>query len=811
MSKYDSRKSVPGSKSSNFLDSMRETVQTYLGLQGDRLDRGVTLRDLASVGLIDVSKTYLAGGRGNPIADINTIIVSPGGGGTVVIPGITYEPDLTPPPTPTGFVATAGISFIVVECDPQTYTQGHGHAITNLYGAKVGPGALPTFANAVLLASFGGTVYAYPTEPNTEWRLWIKWETKDAVESVSPAGGTNGLSSKTGQNVANLLNALSIAARDNASPYARIVWRADQFYMIANDIGGTDAPVFSVVATPMTVGGVNVPVGTYIRDGFIMNGTITNAKIANLAVDNAKIASMSVDKLLAGSIAVGQYIQSSNYVAGTAGFRLNYLGNVELNNAVLRGSAFIGAGSAGGIIIDSNRIRSANYDGAGNGFALRDDGTLDLPGGSVSANMLNIGTGANLLPNSQWVDTSGYNNSVPTGWGFGYNEPAFQFVRTPDNFVDWCPAGMHGVDMWAQTGPSNNVMYMWVPFPVFPGRRYEVSVYAGAHRCNVYTDIEWHDGFNNVISYSADNGIGNNQEAAGGRTLSNFKRIGCFGVAPNNAATGYFRIIKNGTQSGGDSHAFLVAPYAGAAQPRQTTFSPYSPSGVGTRITPQGITTPSLQALTGVMGDLYAGSVRGGSYGPSYSWPGDGGGGFYLGPAGLLLGNGNTGRYFQVEAGGNVYAPGFNCVNGVLSIWQGNVINSGNIVQGAVTFGQNGGGNNSAHVYVNVPGGEVWTILLVGSCGPSNQVPFAITGDISNAKRHFGLTNSPIGEVIQAVEYNSNYTAFGPVPVWQFSGGSTLTSTFQVGGGSYDFQAYCNYEAYGFNTTVSLTAIMFKR
>ena len=32
---------------------------------------------------------------------------------------------------------------------------------------------------------------------------------------------------------------------------------------------------------------------------------------------------------------------------------------------------------------------------------------------------------------------------------------------------------------------------------------------------------------------------------------------------------------------------------------------------------------------------------------------------------GLLLGNANDGRYFQVEQNGNLYMPGFNVVNGV--------------------------------------------------------------------------------------------------------------------------------------------------
>ena len=51
-------------------------------------------------------------------------------------PGGTYVPDLTPPPTPTGFVVTAGFSELFITCDVPTYTTGHGHDLSVLYGAK---------------------------------------------------------------------------------------------------------------------------------------------------------------------------------------------------------------------------------------------------------------------------------------------------------------------------------------------------------------------------------------------------------------------------------------------------------------------------------------------------------------------------------------------------------------------------------------------------------------------------------------------------------------------------------------------------
>lgn len=78
------------------------------------------------------------------------------------------------------------------------------------------------------------------------------------------------------------------------------------------------------------------------------------------------------------------------------------------------------------------------------------------------------------------------------------------------------------------------------------------------------------------------------------------------------------------------------------------------------------------------------GEIMGGDY-TGYAWPAyTGHTGFYLGPQGLLLGNQLDGKYFQVTSAGNMYAPGFSIVNGVMSIAQVNVIGTGQIIAGAV-------------------------------------------------------------------------------------------------------------------------------
>lgn len=415
----DKRLDIPAPGSPNFEARIRETLQVYMGLRGDPLDKGLTLRDLTDIGLLEYG-----GGRG-PNTTIRPGRVYPN------IPTEDQTEDLTPPPTPTGFALDAGITNVFITHDAPTYTQGRGHDRTVVYGAKRNSGdQLPTFAQAAKIADFMGEVYGYPTDPATIWHMWITWRTRDGVESVTPAGGINGLQVRTGEDVQRLLDALNgqITGSELNAELSQVIddsmvgvkYLATQYGMrvqVAADgrllIGGyglmgsnsaergpsidfgvlanrfyvgapsTDGAIsstrpFIVQTTPTTINGVDVPAGVYIEDGFIKNGTITNAKIANAAIDNAKIKDLSADKIKAGSIAVGQYIQSSTYNPTNAkGWRITGDGLADFREVVVRGGVFANYGAISGIAIDQDGLRTAPY-GVGPGFYLGNDGRFSL-------------------------------------------------------------------------------------------------------------------------------------------------------------------------------------------------------------------------------------------------------------------------------------------------------------------------------------------------------------------------------------------------------------------------------------------------
>lgn len=186
----DARIDIPPPSSPNFEEKVREALSVYLGKRGDKLDRGVTLRDLVDAGVVELRGGYLTNGGKSPII----------GPGTSITQALTaaYNEDLTPPPTPTGTTVTAGLSYIYLKTDDPTFTVGNGYARTKVYGVKNAVGS-PLFSSAQLIHEFVGSVGSFPSDTGTQWNIWMKWETLDGVTSTLPSGLPNGQVATTGK------------------------------------------------------------------------------------------------------------------------------------------------------------------------------------------------------------------------------------------------------------------------------------------------------------------------------------------------------------------------------------------------------------------------------------------------------------------------------------------------------------------------------------------------------------------------------------------------------------------------------------
>lgn len=238
-----------------------------------------------------------------------------------------------------------------------------------------------------------------------------------------------------------------------------------------------------------------------------------------------------------------------------------------------------------------------------------------IKAGSLTADVINVGFGGNMIPDSAFAAGGLGNVSLPTTlpveWQSysNYGSGATFGINMVADFT-WNPVGSNSITI-AQinaTGAGNvaNVDQFYTPrFPVVSGQRYEFSVYTGAHRCRVYGSVDFYDIDNNLIAAASIATTDNDAELQGGRDLKLWKRVGVFTTAPANAVSCVLNFRKNPTKAGQtSSYAFFTKPMFCPATPNQAVYSNYSNFGTGTRITPQGISTPNLSAISATIGLL---------------------------------------------------------------------------------------------------------------------------------------------------------------------------------------------------------------
>ncbi len=643
------RNDLPSDTAGNFSQRVRETLMTYLGRQGDPLDRGLTIRDLLDNGIVAIKSGF----------SLNNLIgrvTMPIGPGSALV---TYEVDLTPPPTPTGFIATALWSNLLIETAAQTYTHGNGHLKTVVYGATWISGPLPVFGDAVKITEFGGTVYAYPTSLGTTWHLWAKWQSNDGVLSSAPAGGTNGVVAATGR-IGNVdLNPLIIEAgnlaagsvtaikfaptiepvtlvssvpgvkstssifnstdgflyRWNGATYVRTVPAADIAGQLADaqiaalaaaKVTGqlTNAQLADLAATKLT----GQIVGTQITDGAIVSakiaaGAIVAGKIAAGAIVAADIAAdtITATQIAAGAITASE-LSAGSVTAGKIAALSITAGDIAAN-AIVAGKIATDAITAGTIAAGA------------------------ITAGKIAANAIAVGSAA--------IENGAIRNALIANL-------AVDNAKIADLVADKITAGT------LQAGVS------------IQSTGYSASY---GFKLDAATGKVFARDAEITGKITATSGLigGNTIDSSSIRTQAGY-----------NSGTGFY-LGSNGTMSIGNSS--------------------------GNRLTWNG-------SSLNINGEINVGAYT------SFAWPAVGaGGGAHLSSAGLALGSLNDGKYFVVTAVGNIYAPGFSVVNGAMEISQVNVINTLNIAGNAVTVPLSVSGNGSGTwIY---PG----TLILQGVSG----------------------------------------------------------------------------------------------
>lgn len=136
------------------------------------------------------------------------------------------------------------------------------------------------------------------------------------------------------------------------------------------------------------------------------NGVTATADL----IEDQHIVSLTAAKLTAGSVAVSEYIQSTGFVSGSAGWQIKGDGTAEFSGVIVRGTLYATAGAIGGAVIASTYVQSSGYVANTSGWKL------DNTAGKIFANSIRITNAA--ATRIFDIDATGTDPVLKIGSGF---------------------------------------------------------------------------------------------------------------------------------------------------------------------------------------------------------------------------------------------------------------------------------------------------------------------------------------------------------------------------------------------------------
>jgi hypothetical protein len=235
--------------------------------------------------------------------------------------------------------------------------------------------------------------------------------------------------------------------------------------------------------------------------------------------------------------------------------------------------------------------------------------TIDMSGNATFDGKLTVGTGRNLIRNSECrVSDDDWSPESNTGLTVTLDGPSF----SPWRLLDESNACYLAVTGTPAAGTVTAARLTGQNFPVTPGLRYEMSAYVGNHG-NTYVRamILWYNATGPTLLSTSD-GNQCTTAFAGGVELDDWCRTGIIGTAPAGAdyAVAY---IQTGHAGGvNDPFTFWVRSYFGEAGSAQEDLSEWGPAGL-TSINGGMLETDSVTARIIAAGTITAAEIAAGT------------------------------------------------------------------------------------------------------------------------------------------------------------------------------------------------------
>jgi hypothetical protein len=172
--------SKAGYRSGSDLPTVAENIELLTGQRGNKLDKAITYRELADIGLITLSKA--ANNALSPSA----------------APGVLPDDTIGRPVAPTGVIANGAFHTILVEWDLPAY-KGHAHA-------EVWRAEEDNRAQAVMVGTSAANLYSDAIGKGASVFYWVRFVNKVNVQG--PFQGVDGVHAQTSRDVQDILDEL---------------------------------------------------------------------------------------------------------------------------------------------------------------------------------------------------------------------------------------------------------------------------------------------------------------------------------------------------------------------------------------------------------------------------------------------------------------------------------------------------------------------------------------------------------------------------------------------------------------------------
>ncbi|MBU3577596.1 hypothetical protein [Polynucleobacter sp. UK-Kesae-W10] len=288
--------SIPLPTANNLLavsQAIKGILDVREGYVGDPMDQNVTYRDLVNSGIAQTTQAAVSG--------ISTLP-------QIEVPGLVngYNPatDETVPPQPQHVLVTSGTTLVKVKWDLGQYPN-HSYTevwrgLTNAIGSATLIGKSDTQYYVDDLGHDGLTLYYY----------WVRFVSM--ADIFGPYNTTDGIAPTTG-----------------------LIDHADIAFLDAANI-----TVGHLSADRIATGSIDAKIAN-LDTAVITSGTFGTARIGDATITTAKIAST---------------LQSTNYSAGAAGWKISKAGDMELNSATFRGTLDVRSGNSGAHMTIANTV-----------------------------------------------------------------------------------------------------------------------------------------------------------------------------------------------------------------------------------------------------------------------------------------------------------------------------------------------------------------------------------------------------------------------------------------------------------------------